>query len=310
MDAMEMSTHRSHATPMAAGDQGAPDVSPLPEGGFVLVFEDREGEHVHGIRFLPDGSPQPVAPDAPGQFVFRLNPDGPPVGRTLWAPKVSALADGGFLAVYNSEDWDAPAQRGVRGRLFLNDGTSGPEFAVGHHPRRWQDPDVAVLGDQTAVVSWQALGPSEDNLDWLVWVQPIRSDGAPLMAAFPVGADRDFSRRRGHLAFRGHGGWAAAWEARGQDGDGLGAYARLVAPFTQAQGRLAIERLSESSPAEVRVRFTGEPLECYEMQSTQNFEVWNAVFRTNSVNGQFQYETDITPGPTPRAFRVERIFSP
>jgi hypothetical protein len=232
-----------------------------------------------------------------------------PEPRVVWAPKASAYPEGHFMVAYNAETQNPVLSRSVRARFFRADGNIGPEFQVGNNKLRWQNPDVQVLPNQATLMTWQSLGASANGQQWSTWAQPVAQSGAAILPAFLVGADKTFSRRACHLTPRSGGGCVFSWESGNQDGDGWGAYARLLAPLGASSGSLSITRLT-APEAGVVVGFSGEPLECYELQGSEDILTWISIFKTNSVSGKFQYHTAVPPGLDHRFFRVERIFSP
>ena len=310
LDPLETAANQLGDPALSIGDQGSPDLSALPHGGFILVMEDRLSEHVFGIQFDPNGTPRPVSVQAPETYLFQIDPTDATPGQSVWAAKVSSFTQGGFMVAYNRESWQSPGNRSVRARYFAGDGTVEQEFPVGNHSQRWQDPDIQALSDQTAVISWQALTNFGPNSQWSVWTQPIQLDGSPIMDAFPAGESPQFNRRANHLTTWQTDGWIMSWESLSQDTDGWGSYTRLVAPLDGPVGHLAIEALSSGELSSLNIDFYGQPFECYDLQSTLDFSAWMSVLNTNTDHGHFQYQTTASPDDPTRFFRVERVFSP
>jgi hypothetical protein len=180
--------------PVELGDQGGHDVCGLPDGGFVVVFEDRNLEQVFGVQCDDQGDPLPVPGAIPDAFVFRMDPDASPAARAVWAPSVSAFPDGSYVVAYNSESVSASPNREIRARKFEGPDIGGLEFEAGHHPFRWQDPDVLALPDRSLIFAWQGRNEPAAGPAWSARVYPRNVTGPHAVPAFVAGADELVSR--------------------------------------------------------------------------------------------------------------------
>lgn len=134
------------------GNQNLPNVTALADGGFVVVWQtgdttqDGSGDAVKGQIF--DASGAKIGSE------FLVNSAAANVQRE---PTVTALADGGFVVVWNTLDslqdgsasalkgqyFDATGQK-VGGEFLVNSLTSGGQFL----------PSIATLADGSVLVTW------------------------------------------------------------------------------------------------------------------------------------------------------------
>jgi VCBS repeat-containing protein len=127
----------------------------LSGGGFVVVWtEARDGEFypdLYARIFGADGAA--LGPE------FRVNEHTPELG--VIAPSIAALDNGGFVAVWRSDDdgeglFGSELSFGISGRVFAADGEPiGDEFQANATTLGSQDaPSVIALPDACFVVSW------------------------------------------------------------------------------------------------------------------------------------------------------------
>ncbi|MEO1084516.1 MAG: hypothetical protein AAFY88_09755, partial [Acidobacteriota bacterium] len=206
------------------GDQLGPDVAALPSGGALLTFLDDDGSvrvqlidgngAVSGDDVQVDnaGASAAVAVDAEGRafvtwaeeagdgsnnaavFARRVDEDGevagprrrvsPSADGDQEAPDVAALADGGFVIVY--EDGGTGD---IRAQLYDADGAVGPIVdgaLVGPEP-------FAVTIDSSAVGSAPAIAVDEKGTFFVVWSDSrIDGDGSSIAGRlFGTDADAD-----------------------------------------------------------------------------------------------------------------------
>ena len=203
-----------------AGDQQAPSVTVLSNGGFVVTWEsqdqDGDGNGVYGQRYDADGK-------ALGDE-FQIN--------TITAdsqqdPSVTALSDGGFVVTWNSEDDDEIG--GVYGRRYNAEGEAQDtkEFqinttTIGSH----KAPSVAALSGGGFVVAWYS--ESQDQIDFYfdVLAQRYDADGTAQGTEFLVNATKFNDQYDPSVTALSNGGFVVAWASSGQDSDGLGVYAQ------------------------------------------------------------------------------------
>ncbi len=156
------------------GDQDLPSVTALQDGGFVVTWISvgQEG---------PDGS-------GAGIYGQRYDNNGAKVGEEFqinsytagWqsSPAITALADGGFVVVWESESQDGSGY-GVYGQRYDSDGVRlGEEFLVNSYTQGMQDlPSVTALTDGGFVIVWESEG--QDGSGWGIYGQRYNADGTP-----------------------------------------------------------------------------------------------------------------------------------
>ena len=131
-----------------SSDQGLPAVSPLSDGGFVVVWQsaaqDGDGSGIYGQRF-----------DATGTAIgseFRVNSE---VAGNQEIPSVTGLPDGGFMVVWQSYDQDGDGY-GIYGQRYDATGNEiGSEILINDETNGHQIiPRVTALPDGRIVVAW------------------------------------------------------------------------------------------------------------------------------------------------------------
>jgi len=199
-------------------NQELPDVAALAGGGFVVVWsgvgpEDWGG--VYGQVFSSDGVKSGVQ--------LPIN------ATTQWdqrAPAVAGLADGSFVAAWESQLQDGDGQ-GIYARRFGSDGAPlSSESVVNDF---WQldqaYPAVGSLVGGGYVIAWHSDGQDGSNNGVLARV----FDGSSL-AVTPEFVVHDYTlgeQRYPALAGLSSGGFAIVWESKGQDGSDAGVYCRV-----------------------------------------------------------------------------------
>lgn len=201
-----------------------PVVAPLAGGGFVVAwFGAGPGDFI-GIfarRFSAAGTPLDASE-------FRLNSV---YGDNQSMVAIAGLPNGGFVAAWSGL---GPVGNGVGGGVFARRfGASGaPIDAVelrvnateaGNH----SNPSVARLTGGGFVVSWMASSPTGDVN---VLARRFDSSGAALdQSDIPVNAHTPGTQAHAAVAALPGGGFVAAWQSSGQDGDSDGIFARQFA---------------------------------------------------------------------------------
>ena len=132
-----------------SGNQLQPEVIGLGDGGFVIAFasqhQDGDGYGVFGQRYDEDG-------DKVGEY-FQINTHTP---NSQYQPTLTALADGGFVAVWADNGGHDGSGWGLFGQRFDADGNSvGEEFIVNTTTASDQYcPSVTALEDGGFAVIW------------------------------------------------------------------------------------------------------------------------------------------------------------
>ncbi|WP_187170358.1 Ig-like domain-containing protein [Salidesulfovibrio onnuriiensis] len=136
--------------------QYQPAVTELNNGGVVVTWTSNRsgsnGEGIFGKRYDKDGNPQG------GEFQVNTYNNS-----TQWQSEVTALTDGGFVAVWASYVQDGSGY-GVYGQRFNAAGDkAGTEFQVNSHVGDRQClPVVTPLDNGGFVVAWQSIDGSDE----------------------------------------------------------------------------------------------------------------------------------------------------
>ncbi len=135
----------------------------------------------------------------------------------------TALRDGGFVVVWESEEQDGDDQ-GVYGQIYDNQGNKvGGEFLINTTTAKSQeDAEVTALADGNFVVVWESEG--QDGSSQGVYGQIHNSQGSKVGGEFQVNTTTTNSQENPSVTNLADGGFIVAWESRGQDGDGEGIY--------------------------------------------------------------------------------------
>ncbi len=300
VDASDVLANGLGADPVTAGDQGSPGIGALQDGGFVIVYEDRNSAEVFGVRIGAGGAALDAPGEASGHKQFLVNAASP---FPQTSPAVAGLASGGFVVTYNTETNGTAASRQVAGRVFSANGIGGGEFTVGSHPDRWQDSRLAALPNGDFAVAWQALvtvSSIPPIQSWRVFQQSVSPAGTPRGPATQVGTFEAGHQDTPAIVGLGNGGHVVAWESFGQDGSGYGVFAKEQGPLAPVPGRLTIVRLAGNTWAQVT--FIGQPWREHELQQSSTLGSWATVFTTNPPDGSFSYTEPATNAA--RNFRV------
>ncbi len=84
--------------------------------------------------------------------------------------------------------------------------------------------DVAASGDGTSVVAWASLG--QDSSGWGIYARRYGADGVAQSLEIPVNLTKAGDQESPSVAMDAAGGFVVAWQSEGQDGSGMGIYAR------------------------------------------------------------------------------------
>lgn len=215
------------------GDQANPVPAPLPDGGFVVLWEslgqDGESFGVFGRRLDASG--------APAGAEFQVNTY---TQNTQETPELCSDPAGNVLAVWESRDQDG-GNAGIFGRRY--DGSLNPlggEFQVNTFTESLQGaPRIACspAAGGNRLVMWESLG-QEGQPDRGIFAQRLAADGARIGAEFQVNDYVAYNQSVPAAAIDGSGGFVVAWGSNTQDGEGMGVFLRR---FDGAASRLGNE---------------------------------------------------------------------
>jgi hypothetical protein len=189
------------------GDQGAPKLSSLTDGGFVVTWQsdaqDGSGNGVYGQRYTSGGVKSGVE--------FRIN-----TYTTDWQqdPVVTGLPDGGFVVTWQSAGQDGSGL-GIYGQRYTSGGVaSGTEFRVNTYTAGWQGkPTVTGLTDGGFVVTWQSDG--QDGSSYGVYGQRYTSGGVASGSEFRVNPYTANWQGNATVAGLANGGFVVTWQSDG-----------------------------------------------------------------------------------------------
>ncbi len=136
---------------------------------------------------------------------------------------VTALRDGGFVVVWESEGQDGDDQ-GVYSQIYDNQGSKlGGEFLVNTTTTNSQeDPKVVALANGGFVVVWESEG--QDGNSQGVYGQIYNNQGSPVAGEFQINTTTTNSQENPNITNLADGGFIVTWESREQDGSGDGIY--------------------------------------------------------------------------------------
>ena len=209
-----------------AGNQDSQSITPLVDGGFLIVWEsngqDGDQEGIYFQRY-----------DAAGNAVGSETAVNTTTTDRQTDPEVSALANGGFVIVWESEAQDTDG-RGVYARTYDAAGTAtSGEVLVNSHVAGDQDTAMPVfLTGGGFVVVWESNG--QDGSDDGVYFQRFDDNGVAQGSETRVHSGTAGDQSTPRVTATGDGGFIAVWhddssgdeEIKAQRFDSLGGDSR------------------------------------------------------------------------------------
>ncbi|MBP2233286.1 VCBS repeat-containing protein [Azospirillum agricola] len=221
-----------------AYDQGRPSVTPLADGGFVIVWEGR----------LSDLGPMDV-------FQQRYDAGGNKVGTETRVNSftasheqyttTAALADGGWVVTWTGYDHPAGGVADIYQQRYAADGqTVGGETLVNTTTADLQAlSQVVSLKDGGWVVTWESRG-AQDGSGSGMYQQRYAVNGAPVGGEVRINTTTAGDQTYSVLSALEDGGWVVVWQSPGQDGSGLGVYGQIFnADGSRRGGELLVEQV-------------------------------------------------------------------
>jgi hypothetical protein len=217
--------------------QSYPSVAADADGDFAVAWRSNAGtgSGLFARRFASAGTPQ--ASDFQVNTITTIN-------QAL--PVVAASSSGDFVIVW--EGYLDGSSLGVFAHRFSSDGTPlAAEFQVNTYTASSQrSPAVAASPSGDFVVAWESY--AQDGSNDGVFARRFSSAGTPLADEFQVNTYTTEHQRSASVATNGNGDFVVAWTSNGQDGAGLGVFARgfssAGAPLT---GELQVNAYTEDS---------------------------------------------------------------
>jgi hypothetical protein len=204
-------------------DQGLGTVVSLTDGNFVIVWnsdgQDGSGFGVFGQVFSADGSP--VGSE------FRANTY---TSGAQFFPSVAPLADGGFVATWDSVDQDGSGV-GIFGQVFSADGSRvGSEFRANTYTSGSQynlnsgNLCTGLTGGGFVVI-WKSDG--QDGSSTGCYGQVYTADGSTVGSEFRANTYTSGSQSGPVVVSLTSGSFVVMWQSDGQDGSGVGVYGQV-----------------------------------------------------------------------------------
>lgn len=185
-----------------SNQQEIPSVAGLDNGGFVIVWrsygQDGASFGIYAQRYNADGTA------VGGEF--RVNTY---TSNTQDDPTVAAMADGGFLVTWQSNNQDGSGY-GIYAQRYSSDGSpAGAEFRVNTTTIDHQNnPEVALLIDGGYVVTWSSgATPSSSN----IYAQRYALDGSKVGGETKV--NTTLYGAESSVTALADGGYVVAWLA-------------------------------------------------------------------------------------------------
>jgi hypothetical protein len=214
-----------------ADDQFDPAVAADADGDFVVAWlsEGQDGSNYGGVfarRFSSAGAA------LASEFQVNSYTSG-----LQDSPAVAADSDGDFVIAWRSNLQDGD-DFGVFARRFSSDGAAlASEFQVSTYTINPQfGPSVAVRGAGDFVIAWSSFG--QDGSVAGVFARRFSSAGEGLANEFRVNTYTTGTQNNSSVAVDSDGDFVVTWLSNGQDGSGLGVFARR---FSSAGAALASE---------------------------------------------------------------------
>ena len=198
---------------------------------------------------------QPAAAQAPVKVGPELQLNTYATG-FQFAPEVTAMPDGGYLATWQSQGIDGD-QWGIGARWLGADGLPiGDEFQINSATTGVQlRPVVAADAGGGFVVAWESDSDESGNFD--IHSQRFSSDGTAIGMELKVNTLTEGNQAEPAVATRSSGGFLVVWH--GPDGSGNGIFGRAFDAAGQAiGGELQVNDATTYTQAFPRVEMTEE----------------------------------------------------
>jgi hypothetical protein len=182
------------------GDESDAHTAALPDGGFVMVWQ--EDGSIHGQVFGQNGDPESFEPFYVAGTVAGIN----------YEPSVAVLNDGRFVVTWAEQSGTAVE---VNGRIFLAGAAMADAFAVANFTLNDPEsivpmPEVAALSDGGFIVTWAQNAAPEDAADSHLYTRSYDGNGNGAAAVERVAIDGQILNTE--AVGRPTGGFALGWE--------------------------------------------------------------------------------------------------
>jgi VCBS repeat-containing protein len=220
----------------SGSDQTTPSISGLSDGGFVIAWHSMQDTNGFGV------------------YAQRYNSHGNPIGNEFQVntytssyqinADVVGLSDGGFVITWQSHEQDSSGYGIYAQRYDSNGATIGSEFLIPTSTAGDQtDPSITALNNGGFVVAWEGIDE--------VYTQIYDANGQTVgNGAQQVNITTTNAQDKPSVAALAGGGYVVAWQSNGQDGAGLGSYARRYDALGKALDATEIQINQETLSAQ------------------------------------------------------------
>jgi VCBS repeat-containing protein len=210
------------------GQQDQPEIAPLTDGGWVTIWQsdaqDGSGQGIYGQRFNADGSR-----NGP-EFIVNTT-----TASAQQDPHVAALADGGWVVVWEGQNQDngVDSDFGIIGQRYDSNGAAvGGEFVVNTTVSNTQF-DAVVAGGATGsefAVAWRT-DTGDGSGDGIAY-QRFDATGAPAGTELIVNEQVSSTQFAPAITYLSTGqilvAWVSVTSGAASDGSGNGVYGRVI----------------------------------------------------------------------------------
>jgi len=218
--------------------QHSPSITALNDGGFVVTWysygqDAGDGEWDSGIyaqRYDAGGNTQGSE--------FRVSTyasNNEYAENEQENPDITALADGGFVVAWSSENQDGNSSGIYAQRYDASGNTQGSEFQVNTYTSNGQkSPDITALADGGFVVTWQSYYQDGSSLG--IYAQRYDASGNTQGSEFQVNTYTSNHQYNPSTTALADGGFVVTWMSYNQDGSDDGIYAQRYDASGNTQG--------------------------------------------------------------------------
>ncbi len=203
------------------GDQEMPEIASLAGGGFVVIWtsfgQDGNSWGLFGQVF--DGSLGRTSDEFPVNLTWTRGEQS--------KPAIAALGDGGFVVTWQSREADGNDFGIVLQRFSSTAERIGAETVINvllAGPQQY--PAAAAFPEGGYVVAWESDSTAGDD-NYGILLRIFDDQGAPVTSEIQVNVTTSGRQRWPEVVALAEGGVVVAWSSEDQDGDMLGAYARI-----------------------------------------------------------------------------------
>ncbi|GIT86743.1 S-layer family protein [Roseobacter sp. OBYS 0001] len=255
------------------GSEDNPEIVTLPGtgGDFIVTWTsfgtDGSREGIFGQRFDVNGNK--LARDGTGlasgaSDEFQINTT---TAQDQASQEIAAFSNGGWVVAWVDDALDGSGS-GIVAQVFNPDGTlNGSEFVANDLVSSTQfRPDVAVLSDDTFVITWESAnsaGAGDGNGSGIV-ARHFQADGTPISSQFVVNTETVSTQSDPAVTELNDGGFLVTWQsfssAGSADGSGFGIFAQRYdasAAPVGAEFQVNTATRSDQTDAEVTVLSDG-----------------------------------------------------